>query len=297
METVRSKTLLQTSRLTKNFGRDRGVFGLSIKVQQGEIVGFVGPNGAGKSTTINMVTGLIRPDKGTYKLLGKPANHTTTHQFMPSIGVLYSEPTLDDSVSARTLFVRNQRLMGQDYTAAWQRLSGELGLDTGKKLGKLSLGNKKKVGIVNALMHSPRLLVMDEPTSGLDPLVRATLLRLLEEFAAGGGAVLLSSHDLTEVQQICHRVVMIKQGKLVLDEPTEQLLARTTRRFRLHRPPAAAIEALARLELSPVHQGGGELAVEATDYTAVIKALAGSGFYDYFIEQPSLAETFAKEYC
>jgi ABC-2 type transport system ATP-binding protein len=296
MSTASPPVVLQARKLTKDFGHHKGIFGVDVALSEGEIVGFIGPNGAGKSTTINILTGLIRADRGTFKLFGKKTDSASIYKLMPHLGILYSEPTLDTDVSAKRLFKRNQKLMGRDCTAQWQRLSSELGLDIDKKIGQLSLGNKKKVGIVNAMMHMPRLLIMDEPTSGLDPLVRTSLLRLLEEFAAQGGAVLLSSHDLGEVQQICHRVTMIKEGKVVLNESTEQLLQRAARNFRLVRPPATTVEALAKIGVSVVHQGGGELAFQAKDYGTVIKTITQTGFYDFYVEHPSLAEAFAEEY-
>jgi ABC-2 type transport system ATP-binding protein len=294
---MENHAVISAHKLTKDFGNAKGIFDISFSVAPGEIVGFVGPNGAGKSTTINAITGLTKPDSGSFSLLGTPLTQTTVHDVMHRIGVMYSEPTLEDSKTARQIFERTGALLGKDCTKKWQEMSRLFNLDLDKKVKKLSLGNKKKVQAIRALMHEPELIIMDEPTSGLDPIVKDSFMELLHAAATRGAAVLLSSHDLTEVQHISDRIIMIKSGHIILDDQTSSILNTSNRLFRLINPPAELSKKLSSLSyIHDLHPQGNDLTLQTPEYAKLAKLLGDNKFYDYFIEQPSLEDAFKEKY-
>lgn len=296
MKPAHATSLLQAQGLVKSFGKGKGIFDVDLTVHQGEIVGFVGPNGAGKSTTINVLTGLVRPDQGALKVFGSTVDHTSIYRFMPRIGVMFSEQTIDEDITAAEVFTRSERLLGKPCRTQWQEMSRMLELDTTRKVKKLSLGNRKKIGVVYALMHDPELLIMDEPTSGLDPLIRERFMTMMTERAAKGCGVLMSSHDLGEVQQICHRIIMLKAGKVILSDTTEAILNKAGRTFRLVSPPGALLQKI-RTDLGTTveQDGGNEVILQARDHAALLNLLTASMFYNFYVERPTL-ETAFKEY-
>jgi ABC-2 type transport system ATP-binding protein len=291
------KSAASVKGLTKDFGNGKGVFDVSFAVQPGEIVGFVGPNGAGKSTTINAITGLIKPDSGTFSLFGHELNQVTIHTVLRKVGIMYSEPTLEESKTARQIFDRTAALLGKDCTETWQEMSRQFDLDVDKKVKKLSLGNKKKVQAIRALMHNPELIIMDEPTSGLDPIVKDSFMDLLRTAAQNGASVLLSSHDLTEVQHVSSRIIMIKSGKVILDDNTANILNQSVRLFRLIDPPAEFAHTLNKLSfINDLRKQGNDLTLQTAEYIQLIQLLGDKKFYNYFVEQPSLEDTFKEKY-
>jgi len=289
-------TVLQATGLTKDFGNNRGIFDVDLTVNAGEIVGFVGPNGAGKSTTINLLAGLVKADRGTITLFGQTVTSTSIYKLMPQIGLLLSESTLDQHSTAAKTFRQNQELLGRGNDAAWQDMAKSLSLDVNKPIKKLSLGNKKKVGVINALQHQPKLVIMDEPTSGLDPIIQAKFSQMLRHITKSGGAVFLSSHDLDEIQHVCDRIVMIRGGKVILVDSTESLLEKASKVFTLKHPPAALVSKIKATfpNLTTKHSNS-DLIVYTTEYRELIKLLAGQKFYDFLVERPNLEEMF-KEY-
>ncbi|MBL8159045.1 ABC transporter ATP-binding protein [Candidatus Saccharibacteria bacterium] len=289
-------TRLDANDITKDFGNGRGIFDVNLTVHKGEIVGFVGPNGAGKSTTINILTGFINPDRGHFAVLGEMADTGSIHHLMSRIGILLSEPTIEPDLTAAQVFRRSQELLGLDCSQNWRRMSQELELDVDKKVKKLSLGNKKKVGIINALMHEPDLLIMDEPTSGLDPLIRSRFMAMVKQMADNGGAVLLSSHDLGEVQAICDRIVMIKAGRVILSDTTDHILDKAERAFRLLAPPKELLAAIRKLKIRVTEEAGSEAVIHTAHYKEMIELLTRHKFYNFYIERPTLEETFKENY-
>lgn len=197
-----SQGVLSTQSLSKDYGQGRGVFGLNLSLFAGEVVGFIGPNGAGKSTTINMLTGLTIPDAGQVAILGQEVRGADIQQIKDRMGILYSEPVFPGTLTPKTIFERQARLRGLPDDS-WAGLAAKLEVDLKRPFGSLSLGNRKKVGVVTTLMHQPDIVIVDEPTSGLDPLVQKHFLELISEVKERGGAVLLSSHVLSEVEAIC----------------------------------------------------------------------------------------------
>lgn len=297
MESTSTSAVINAENLVKDFGNNRGIFDVSFSVQPGEIVGFVGPNGAGKSTTINILTGLTNADSGNTSLFGQTIYPTNVHKVLRRVGVMYSESTLDETKTARQIFQQTQQLFIKDCSASWQSMSKQFNLDIDKKVKKLSLGNKKKVAAVRALMHEPELIIMDEPTSGFDPIIKDVFLGLLRGAADRGAAVFLSSHDLTEVQHISSRILMIKNGKVILDDATPKILNSSLRLFRLISPPKQLTQKLSKL--SGIHDfqtQGSDVLLQTSDYEKILKIMGATDFYNYFVEQPSLEDTFKEKY-
>ena len=203
-----------TRHLTKRYGRARGIEDVNLEVHEGEIFGFIGPNGAGKSTTIRTLLGLVRKTAGAAFIFGLDCDRDRTH-ILEQVGYLPSEVFYYDGMRARDLLKYAAGFYRTDCSARIKELSTRLGLNLDQKVEDMSLGNRKKVGIVQGLMHSPKLIILDEPTSGLDPLVQRAFFDLIREEHARGATVLFSSHILSEVQRICDRVAIIREGRIV----------------------------------------------------------------------------------
>ena len=219
-----------TERLTKSYGRShaRGVVGLDLEVRTGEVFGFLGPNGAGKTTTIRVLLDLIRPTSGRALVLGRDS-HRETLAIQARSGYLPGELSLYPNLTGRETLRYLANLRGGvdwDYVAA---LGERLDCDLERKVADLSTGNKRKVGLIQAFMHRPELLILDEPTSGLDPLVQHEFNDLLDEARAAGQTVFLSSHVLPEVQRVCDRVAFVREGELVAVEDVAELMGRAVR--------------------------------------------------------------------
>ncbi|MEU8659758.1 ABC transporter ATP-binding protein [Actinoplanes philippinensis] len=200
--------------LTKTYGRRRGLAGLDLRVHAGEVLGFLGPNGAGKSTTIRLLLDLIRPTTGTARVLGLDprADAVALHR---RVGYLPGDFTVDGRQTVRSCLRFLAGLRGGIPAARIDALAERLDLDQDARVKSLSKGNRQKVGLVQAFMHEPELLILDEPTSGLDPLVQQTFLDMVTEAARRGATVFMSSHVLAEVQAVADRVAIIRDGRLV----------------------------------------------------------------------------------
>ncbi len=214
--------VIEIKNLTKNYGKARGITDISFNVEEGEIFGFIGPNGAGKSTTIRTLLSLIYPTSGSATIFGKDCI-----QFAPEIkkeiGYLPSEVFYYDNMKVKDLLKYSASFYKKDCSKRIKELAEIMNLDLNKKIDDLSLGNKKKVGIVQGLLHEPKLIILDEPTSGLDPLMQQKFFELLEEENKKGATILFSSHILSEVQRLCNRVAIIKEGRLVTVEKISTL--------------------------------------------------------------------------
>ena len=216
--------------LTKDYGQGHGLFDLDLDIPAGEVFGFVGPNGAGKTTTIRLLMDLIRPDRGTATLLGMDSRRDS-REIKRRVGYLPGELPQFPGVSAGYVVGLLAGLRGGVDRTRIATLAERLGLDLGQKYQSLSHGNKQKVHLVQALMHSPEVLILDEPTLGLDPLVQREFRALVGEAAAGGATVLMSSHVLAEVELICDRIGLIRDGHLLRVGSMEEL--RTVRAHRI----------------------------------------------------------------
>lgn len=206
--------IIETKQLTKYYGKSRGIIDVDLSIEEGEIFGFIGPNGAGKSTTLRLLLGLIHPTSGSSTIFGLDCVKDA-HLIHKDIGYLPSEVFYYDNMKVKDLFNYSASFYGKDCSEKINSLAKRLDLDLNKKIDDLSYGNKKKVGIIQGLLHSPKLILLDEPTAGLDPLMQNIFFDILAEENQRGATVLFSSHILAEVQKLCHRVAIIKDGKIV----------------------------------------------------------------------------------
>jgi ABC-2 type transport system ATP-binding protein len=216
--------------LTKDYGQGRGVFDLDLEIRRGEIFGLIGPNGAGKTTMIRLLMDLIRPDRGAATLLGLAARSDSL-AIKRRVGYLPGELPQFPGVSAGQVIGLLARLRGGVDPDRLRLLAERLDLDLGRKFSDLSHGNKQKVGLIQAFMHEPELLILDEPTLGLDPLMQREFRRLVQESVDAGGTVLLSSHVLAEVELVCDRIGLIRGGRMLRAGSLTEL--RTARRHQI----------------------------------------------------------------
>lgn len=212
---------IQTRQLTKFYGKSRGIEKLDLAVEEGDIFGFIGPNGAGKSTTIRILINLIFPTAGSAQVLGLDIIKDT-QEIRRNIGYIPAEINYYGDMSAIELLNFSASFYTMDCTARIKELIERFEINPSKKIGELSSGNKKKLAIVQALLHRPRLLIFDEPTSGLDPLMQNIFFEVLRE-ENQRATIFLSSHVLSEVQRLCHRIAIIKQGTILKVEEMEHL--------------------------------------------------------------------------
>jgi len=224
---------LEVNELTKWYGRSRGVEDVTFAIERGEIFGYLGPNGSGKTTTIRCAMGLLRPSGGDVHILGAPVvpGRATQHArigYLPGDFRIWKRPT------ARRLLHTMAALGGRDKsTARRDELAERLGLDLNRPVGDLSKGNRQKVAVLCAFQHRPEVLILDEPTAGLDPLMRQVVLDLIREAAETGAAVLLSSHDLSEVSAVCGRAGILREGCLVKVAPIAEIIHQGEHRLKV----------------------------------------------------------------
>lgn len=213
---------IKTASLTKYYGKSRGIIDLNLTVDEGDFFGFIGPNGAGKSTTIRTLLGLISPTSGAAQIFEKDIREHK-EALLANIGYMPSEATFYPNMKVHEVIALSAQLHHQDCKATARELCDRLALDTEKKISQLSLGNRKKVSIVCALQHKPRLCILDEPTSGLDPLMQREFYTILEERNKEGTTIFLSSHVLSEVQRYCKHAAVIREGRLLISDSIENL--------------------------------------------------------------------------
>ncbi len=216
------KNILEIQNLTKYYGKIKGVENLSLKLEEGEIFGFIGPNGAGKSTTIRSIMNLINKTRGKVLIENKEFNKDDV-EIKEKIGYLPSEIYLYDDLTVKEMLDYHESFYKKDIHNRRTELVQRLQLDEKKKIEDLSLGNLKKLGIILAFMHEPKILILDEPTSGLDPIMQNVFYDLLKEEKSKGNTVFYSTHILSEVSKICDRVGIIKDGKLIKVEKIDEI--------------------------------------------------------------------------
>jgi len=214
--------IIEIRNLTKYYGKSKGIKDVSFSVKEGEIFGFIGPNGAGKSTTIRTILSLIYPTSGSATIFGKDCIKYG-HEIRKMIGYLPSEVFYYDDMKVIDLLKYSASFYGKCDIDKINYLANVMDLDLKRKIDDLSYGNKKKVGIVQGLLHSPKLIILDEPTSGLDPLMQQRFFDLIREENKKGVTILFSSHILSEVQKLCSRVGIIKDGEMVAVEDIETM--------------------------------------------------------------------------
>jgi ABC-2 type transport system ATP-binding protein len=291
--------VLMARGLHKSYGPVHALRGVDLEVRRGEIFGFLGPNGAGKTTTIRSLLDLIRPDSGTLRILGlDPQADPVAVQ--ARTGYLPGELRLNDNLHAERQIRFFADMRGG--IGDWQRvrtLAERLELDLDRPIKNLSKGNKQKVGVVQALMHEPELLLLDEPTAGLDPLVQQEVLDLIREARAGGATVFFSSHIISEVQAVADRVAMIRRGKIVEVAGVQSLIERALRHATIQFKQPVDSDDLADLPgVTLLNRGEGTrvtLQVEG-DMDTLIKALGSYPVRDLETSRPSLEEVFLRYY-
>ncbi|UII56294.1 ABC transporter ATP-binding protein [Cytobacillus spongiae] len=288
--------VIDIQNLTKSYGKARGIVDVSFQVEEGEIFGFIGPNGAGKSTTIRTLLALIYPTSGSATIFGKDCM-TEAAEIKKEIGYLPSEVFYYDNMKVIDLLKYSASFYKKDCTKRIHELAEVLELDLNKKIDDLSLGNKKKVGIVQGLLHEPKLIILDEPTSGLDPLMQHKFFELLEKENKRGATILFSSHILSEVQRLCNRVAIIKEGKIVQVEKISTLKKNNYKKVKLETKEVAA---------TPYFDLEGMNQVEVKEHTVtfmykgdlnkLLKKISGLDVVDLWVEEPTLEEIFMHFY-
>lgn len=288
---------IRTERLTKRYGTARGVAELDLEVPAGEVFGFLGPNGAGKSTTIRLLLDLLRPTSGRAELFGVEVR-AGGPALRRRVSYLAGDFAVDGRQPAQELLTYLGHLRGGVPQARIRELAERLQLDLGKKVAAMSKGNRQKVGLVQAFMAEPELLILDEPTSGLDPLVSQEFLTMVREARANDQTVFMSSHIMSEVQQTADRVGIVREGQLVTVERVETLRGRALRDVEVRFvDPVASAEFAA---LPGVH----DLAVDGDVLTcrlsgspdAFVKELAGHEVRGLLFEEPDLEDLFVHYY-
>lgn len=286
--------VIQTEHLTKNYGKSRGITDVNLTVNAGEIYGFMGPNGAGKSTTIRSLLGLIRPNGGTAKILGKDCVKEKA-EILKQIGYMPSETMFYKGMKVKDVISFSAKLRGRDCSKEAQILCERLRLDVDKKVEQLSLGNRKKVGIVCAMQHEPELFIFDEPTSGLDPLIQKEFFDLILEKNKEGATFFLSSHVLSEVKKYCTSAAIIREGKVIAEDKVENLIAGNARKVMVsgvENLPEALKECVKEVKrdgdrIQFLYQG---------DSKKLLDVLHTQPLTDLLIEEPDMEEIFLHYY-
>ena len=314
--------IIEVRQLSKYYGKHRGIEKMDMTVGAGDFYGFVGPNGAGKSTTIRTLLGFIRPNGGTGTVFGLDCKKSTPEilnrlGYMPSEAFFYGEMRVGEVIRLAA------RLRHTDCEARARQLCSVFEVDLKKRIDELSLGNRKKVSIVCALQHGPELLVLDEPTSGLDPLMQKAFFDTLKECHQAGTTILLSSHNLTEIQSHCNRLGVVRDGRMIAQGPIREFSQKAARKVRLRLHPEAAaqmlrpgwaadcgLEGLADLHgaaditgPAAVTSGTADIPGAAAvsflyrgDMNRLMRSLAGMDIYDVLIEEPGLEEIIMHYY-
>jgi len=291
---------IETNKLTKYYGKSLGILDVDLVVKEGEIFGFIGPNGAGKSTTIRTLLGLIHPTSGSAMIFGKDITKFGP-EIKEEVGYLPSEVFYYDDMKVIDLLKYSGSFYKKDSAAIAKRireLALYLDLDLKKKIDDLSYGNKKKVGIIQGLLHEPKLIILDEPTGGLDPLMQQRFFELLRQENKKGATILFSSHILSEVQKLCDRVAIIKEGKIIQIETISSLVENTHKRFKLE--TAMVIDKKVFADLA----GMSDLTIDGTSVSFlyrgrvndVTKIIAGLDLTNMLVEEPDLEEIFLHYY-
>lgn len=285
--------IINLEQLTKYYGKNRGVEKLSLEVLEGDIFGFIGPNGAGKSTTIRLMMNFIHPSAGKMSIFDKDVLKDSV-EIRKRMGYLPSEVYYYDTIKVEELLNYSAKLKGVTDFSYAQSLIDAFELDVNKKFGQLSFGNKKKVGVVQAMMHKPDLLILDEPTNGLDPLVQKTLLELLREVNKKGTTVFFSSHTLSVVQKMCNRIGIIKDGRMLQTETYDSLKTRKIKKVIMEADdiPSSLIEHTEQL----IERHGHYEFYYTGELSKLFSILNEMNIKDFTMHEPDLEELFMHFY-
>ena len=283
---------IQLSNLTKYYGKSRGILNLNLDVKEGEFFGFIGPNGAGKSTTIRTLLGLITPSSGQAKIFDETIRRRNP-QIRSHIGYLPSEAVFYRGMKVKDLLKLSADLHHKDCSAEREILCRRLQLDVNRKVDELSFGNRKKVAIVSALQHQPKLLILDEPTSGLDPLMQREFFHIIRERNEQGATVFLSSHVLSEIQRNCTRAAIIREGRIIACNRVEALSKTNAKRLSVQ--GQVSLDSLE--EIRDLKENDGIFSfLYGGDIHRLLETLSAGTITDLSISDPDLDEIFLHYY-
>jgi beta-exotoxin I transport system ATP-binding protein len=289
---------IATRGLTKDYGAGRGLFGLDLEVRPGEVFGFLGPNGAGKSTTMRLLLDLIKPTSGSAAVLGLDTR-TDSVAIRRRIGFLPGDLALYPKLTGRVMLDHLADLRGGVDRRVRDALAERFDADLDRPVRELSTGNRQKLGLVQAFMHAPELLILDEPIAGLDPLVQDSFHALLREVSAEGRTVFLSSHTLSEVERVTHRLAILRQGRLVVVDTLENLRQFAVQRLEIEFGEPVSADEFRTLpgvtEVSGRNQRTLIIAFEGSA-DAVVKAAAGHDVRAVRPYQDDLEDIFLRYY-
>lgn len=291
---------IETNSLTKYYGKARGVIDLNLKINEGDIFGFIGPNGSGKSTTIRVLLGMIKPTEGQVLVFGRDVAKTKDRRkILSEIGYMPSEAQFYHRMKVDEIIKLAADLHRTDCSTEAKILCDRFQLDTKKKVEDLSLGNRKKVSIVCALQHTPRLIILDEPTSGLDPLMQKEFFEVLKEKNKEGSTIFFSSHVLPEIQNHCKNAAIIKEGKLVKVATVDELTKTSAKVITLIHPDNLTIfeNKYFRQNIASIEKiSDGVRFLYTGDIREFIGEVQAEEFSDITITEPSLDEIFMHFY-
>ena len=283
---------IKVTKLTKYYGKTRGIIDLDLSVEQGEFFGFIGPNGAGKSTTIRTLVGLIAASSGSAQILGMDIVKDKK-SILQKVGYLPSEAAMYPGMRVKDVLKLSAELRHKDCSSEAALLCERLQLNTAQKVEELSFGNKKKVAIVCALQHDPELLILDEPTGGLDPLMQKEFFDILQERNQRGRTIFLSSHVLSEIQRYCNRAAIIRDGRIIACDSVEAL----------SRTNAKRISVSGNVQLNELQgirdkkeEGDAISFLFSGDMNELIRILSAGKVKDLTITEPDLEEIFLHYY-
>ena len=284
---------IELHRLTKSYGKQRGIEDISLTIEKGEVLGFLGPNGAGKTTCIRTLMGLIKATSGSATILGEnalqaPASLRSRIGYLPGVFAVY------ENYTALELLRFISKMRGINCDAEIQKFAQRLNLDLHRHVHDLSKGNRQKVGVIQAFMHNPEVLFLDEPTSGLDPLVQREFELILDEAKARGAAVVLSSHVMSEVEHLADRVAIINEGKLLVVEQISVLKQKTRQQIYLtFKAPIDQSNFISIAGVSDVRSRGNEISLDIVgEETQILRKAVELGVVSIRTHEPSLDEIF-----
>lgn len=288
-------SVIEINGITKDYGKNRGVFDLDFKVEQGEVMGFLGPNGAGKTTTIRQLMGFIHPDKGSVYIDAKDC-FSQAHDIAGSLGYLPGEIAFIDSMSGMEFIRFVAKVKKMNGLGRAEELMKQFDLNASGKIRKMSKGMKQKIGIVCAFMQDPDILILDEPTSGLDPLMQNQFVELILEEKKRGKTILMSSHIFEEVEKTCDRAAIIKDGRLVAVENVEKMRSNKARTMEVRFADSKTAETFADL-FPRTDRSGSSVSVHLKgNMDAFIKSVSKYHVVDMNIRSQSLEELFLHFY-